>query len=394
MKIQKDKFIKEFDEVLAPTYGRFPIILEKGKGSRVYDVDGKRYIDFTAGIGVNSLGFCDKGWIKAVTKQLKKLQHTSNLYYNKPQKEVAEIVTRRTGMNSVFFANSGAEANEAAIKCARKYSFDNYGDGRGEILTLKNSFHGRTIATLTATGQDVFHNYFFPFPEGFRYSSADIAEVRESCSDGKVCAVIFEPVQGEGGVVPLGEEFLKELRAFCSENDIILIADEVQTGVGRCGSLFAVERLGVSPDIITTAKGIGAGLPMGMAIFGEKVAKTLSAGTHGSTFGANPVVAAGALEVLARLTPDFLEEVKVKGDYIRERLTASGAVDKIDGMGMMLGLTVRGNSKDIASRCAENGLLVLTAKTKIRLLPPLNIAKRDLDEGLDILVKTLKEFLK
>lgn len=394
MKIRKDKFIKEFDEVLAPTYGRFPIVLERGKGCRVYDESGKRYIDFTAGIGVNSLGFCDKGWIKAVTKQLKLLQHTSNLYYNKPQKEVAEIVTRRTGMNSVFFANSGAEANEAAIKCARKYSFDRYGDGRGEVVSLRNSFHGRTIATLTATGQDVFHSYFYPFPSGFRYAAAEISDVRGKCADGKVCAVIFEPVQGEGGVVPLSEEFLKELRKYTEENDIILIADEVQTGVGRCGTLFAVERFGVQPDVITTAKGIGAGLPMGMAIFCEKVSKTLGAGTHGSTFGGNPVVAAGATEVLKRLTPDFLEEVKVKGDYIRQRLTASGAVDKIDGLGMMLGLTVQGNARDVAAKCAENGLLVLTAKTKIRLLPPLTIGKRDLDEGLDILIKTLKEFRK
>lgn len=393
MKIIKDKFIKEFDEVLAPTYGRFSVVLEKGKGSTVYDTDGKKYVDFTAGIGVNSLGFCDRRWKKAVKRQLDKLQHTSNLYYNLPQKEVAEIVTRRTGMNSVFFANSGAEANEAAIKCARKYSFDKYGEGRGEVLTLVNSFHGRTLATLTATGQGVFHNYFFPFPQGFGYAAANnMEEVREQCADGKVCAVIVEPVQGEGGVVPLDVAFVKELRAFTEENDILMIIDEVQTGVGRTGTLFAIEQFGVQPDIITTAKGIGAGLPIGLAIFGEKVAETLSSGTHGSTFGANPVVAAGAVEVLKRLTPDFLEEVKVKGGYIREKLLASGVVEKIDGMGMMLGLTVKGNSKEIAARCAENGLLVLTAKTKIRLLPPLNIRKKDIDKGLEILVRTLKEF--
>lgn len=393
MKLIKDKFIKEFDEVLAPTYGRFPVVLEKGKGSTVYDTDGKKYVDFTAGIGVNSLGFSDKRWKKAVKRQLGKLQHTSNLYYNLPQKEVAEIVTRRTGMDSVFFANSGAEANEAAIKCARKYSFDKYGEGRGEVLTLVNSFHGRTLATLTATGQDVFHNYFFPFPSGFRYAAAnDMAEVREKCSDGKVCAVIVEPVQGEGGVVPLDGAFVKELREFSEENDILMITDEVQTGVGRTGTLFAIEQFDVVPDIITTAKGIGAGLPIGLAIFGEKVSETLSAGTHGSTFGANPVVTAGAVEVLKRLTPDFLEEVKVKGNYIREKLLASGAVEKIDGMGMMLGLTVNGDSKEIAKRCAENGLLVLTAKTKIRLLPPLNIKKKDVDRGLEILIRTLKEF--
>lgn len=393
MKLKKDRFIKEFDEVLAPTYGRFSVVLEKGRGSTVYDTDGKKYVDFTAGIGVNSLGFSDKRWRKAVKRQLGKLQHTSNLYYNLPQKEVAEIITRRTGMNSVFFSNSGAEANEAAIKCARKYSFDKYGDGRGEIVTLVNSFHGRTLATLTATGQDVFHNYFFPFPGGFRYAAAnDMADVREKCADGKVCAVIVEPVQGEGGVVPLDASFVKELRAFTEENDILMIIDEVQTGVGRTGTLFAIEQFGVQPDLITTAKGIGAGLPIGLAIFGEKVAKTLASGTHGSTFGANPVAAAGAAEVLKRLTPDFLEEVKVKGDYIREKLLASGAVEKIDGMGMMLGLTVKGSSKDVAVRCAENGLLVLTAKAKIRLLPPLNIKKKDIDAGLEILIRTLKEF--
>lgn len=392
MKIIKEKFIKEFDRVLAPTYGRFSVVLERGKGATVYDTDGKRYIDFTAGIGVNSLGFCDGRWKRAVKRQLDRLQHTSNLYYNLPQKEVAEIITRRTGMNGVFFANSGAEANEAAIKCARKYSFDKYGEGRGTILSLKNSFHGRTLATLTATGQDVFHNYFFPFPEGFRYVAADMEEVKNACADGTVAAVIMEAVQGEGGVVPLSETFVKELRAFTEEKDILLIADEVQTGVGRCGTLFATERFDIAPDIITTAKGIGAGLPMGLAVFGEKVAETLGSGTHGSTFGANPAVCAGAVEVLKRLTPDFLEEVKVKGEYIRDRLTSSGAVEKIDGMGLMLGLTVKGDSKEIAKRCAENGLLVLTAKAKIRLLPPLTIKKKEIDKGLDILINTLKEF--
>ncbi len=378
---------------VAHTYGRFPVAITSGKNAVCYDADGRRYIDMTSGIGVNSLGFCDDGWIKAVTEQLGKLQHISNLYYTEPCGRLAELLCRRTGMKKVFFANSGAEANEGAIKAARKYSFAKYGEGRSKILTLKNSFHGRTVTTLSATGQDVFHNYFFPFTEGFDFVTAgDISELK-SKSDG-VCAVMMELIQGEGGVLPVDREFVREAEKFCRENDILLIIDEVQTGVGRTGSLYCFEQYGIKPDLVTSAKGIGGGLPLAAVLFGEKVENVFSPGDHATTFGGNPIACAGAVEIINRLDSDFLAEVVKKGEYIRERVLGMPHVVGISGMGLMLGIELDDGIKsaDVVKAGIANGVLLLTAKSKVRLLPPLSITFGELDEALDALERTLKSF--
>lgn len=381
-------------EYVANTYGRFPVAIEKGKGATCYDFDGKKYIDFSSGIGVNSLGFCDEGWIEAVTKQLTTLQHISNLYYTSPCAETAKLLCERTGMKKVFFSNSGAESNEGAIKCARKYSFNKYGEGRSKILTLRNSFHGRTVTTLAATGQDVFHNFFFPFTEGFEFTPAnDIEALKAAISDKSVCALMMELIQGEGGVMPLDKDFVLEAEKLCKENDILLIIDEVQTGVGRTGKLFAFQNYGITPDIVTTAKGIGGGLPLGCVLFSEKTESVLTAGDHATTFGGNPVATAGAKYILDKLDASFLAEVEKKGTYIKEKLLKMPHVLGCDGMGMMIGVRLDDSVKaaDIVRKGIENGVLALTAKVKLRLLPPLTITYGEIDEGLSAIEKALCE---
>lgn len=374
------------------TYGRYDVALAKGKGAVVYDEDGKRYIDVASGIGVNSLGFCDDGWVKAVTEQASTIQHMSNYFYCEQASNLAERLCTLTGLSKVCFGNSGAEANECAIKIARKYSFDKYGEGRNEIITLKNSFHGRTVTTLAATGQDVFHNYFFPFTEGFKYVEAgDMDALKNAVSD-KTCAVMFEVIQGEGGVNILDKAYVQELVSYCQSRDILVIIDEVQTGVGRTGKLFAHQNYEVLPDLMTVAKGIGGGLPIGLCMCGEKLKDVMSPSTHGTTFGANPVVCAGANYVLDRVTTDgFLDEVEQKGAYLEEKLLSLDSVKSVRRMGLMVGIEIEENAHDIAVKCVENGLIIITAKNLLRMLPPLVITNEEIDEAVQILNKTLKE---
>lgn len=374
------------------TYGRYDVALAKGKGAVAYDEDGKRYIDVASGIGVNSLGFCDDGWVKAVTEQASAIQHMSNYFYCEQASTLAERLCTLTGLAKVCFGNSGAEANECAIKIARKYSFDKYGEGRNEIITLKNSFHGRTVTTLAATGQDVFHNYFFPFTEGFKYVEAgDMDALKNAVSD-KTCAVMFEVIQGEGGVNILDKAYVQELVSYCQSRDILVIIDEVQTGVGRTGKLFAHQNYEVLPDLMTVAKGIGGGLPIGLCMCGEKLKDVMSPSTHGTTFGANPVVCAGANYVLDRVTTDgFLDEVEQKGAYLEEKLLSLDSVKSVRRMGLMVGIEIEENAHDIAVKCVENGLIIITAKNLLRMLPPLVITNEEIDEAVQILNKTLKE---
>ena len=374
------------DNSLMPTYAHFPVSIEKGNGATFIDSEGNEVIDFGSGIGVNSLGYNNEGWINAVTEQLKKVQHTSNLYYNSTVAEYAEMLTQKTGFNRVFLCNSGAEANECAIKLARKYSFDKYGENRYNIITLVNSFHGRTMATITATGQEHYHKFFDPFVQGFKYAESGNTEQFLEMADDTVCAIILEIVQGEGGVVPTDFGYLKTVEKICKEKDILLIIDEVQTGMGRTGKLFAYEHAGISPDVVTSAKGIGNGLPMGACLCTEKCANVLTAGTHGTTFGGNPVACAGAKYILNCLTDDFMNEVAAKGEYIREKLAEIDEVKSITGLGLMLGIELKTkNAGEIAKKCSENGLLILTAKTKLRMLPPLVITKEEIDKGIAIL---------
>ena len=392
--------MSEFDKIkvlddgnVAHTYGRFPVAIKEGKGATCYDFDGKKYIDFSSGIGVNSLGFCDEGWVKAVTDQLNTLQHISNLYYTEPCAKAAKLLCEKTGMKKVFFSNSGAESNEGAIKCARKYSLTKYGENRNKVITLVNSFHGRTVTTLAATGQDVFHKYFFPFTEGFAFAPANVFEKLVEIADDSTCAIMMELIQGEGGVMPLETDFVKKVEAFCKERDILLIIDEVQTGVGRTGKLFAFQNYGISPDIVTTAKGIGGGLPLGCVMFGEKTEYTFGPSDHATTFGGNPVATAGAVHILERLGDTFLNEVKAKGEYITEKLLKMPHVIGVDGMGMMLGVRLDESIKaaDIVRKGINNGVLALTAKTKLRLLPPLTISYDELDEGLKAIEAALND---
>lgn len=388
--------IEKFNEHIMPTYGRFDVVMEKGEKETAVDENGKEYIDFGSGIGTNSLGFCDKEWADAVCAQVRSIQHTSNYYYTKTQADLAEKLCNLTGYSKIFFGNSGAEANECAIKLARKYSFDKYGKDaeRFKIITLVNSFHGRTLCTLSATGQEVFHNYFFPFVDGFvNVTANDIDDLRSKIDD-KVCAVMFECVQGEGGVNPLDKAFVDEIFKICAEKDILTICDEVQTGMGRTGTVLASQQYGVKPDVTTLAKGIAGGIPMGACLASEKCADVLNKGTHGSTFGGNPIACAGANVVCDRLaTEGFLDEVKKKGEYFREKLTAMDGVEGVDGMGMMLGIRFTDKEKkaaDVCKACLDNGLLVLTAKEKLRLLPPLTITYEEIDRGLAILAELLK----
>ena len=373
-------------------YGRFNTAIVSGKGATAKDVNGKEYIDFTSGIGVNCLGYSDEGWVKAVSGQAAAIQHISNLYYSPLQVEVSKKLCELTGMDKVFLCNSGAEANECAIKIARKYSYDKYGEGRQKIITLVNSFHGRTVTTLAATVQDVFHNFFFPFTEGFEYVKAnDIDDLKAHLSD-EVCAIFIELIQGEGGVMPLSEEFVKAISDICREKDILFMIDEVQTGVSRTGEVYCYQHYGLQPDVITSAKGLGGGVPIGACVCSKSLADVLTAGTHGTTFGGNPIACAAANYVLSQVTTDsFLAEVRKKGDYIRAGLAKIGNVKEIRGIGMMIGIvTEKDNAKEIAAKCVENGLLILTAKNLLRLLPPLNITYDEIDKGLSIL-KTVME---
>lgn len=384
-------YIEIENESMMHTYGRFPAVICRGKGSKVYDADDKEYIDFTSGIGVSSLGYGDSELVSAVAEQAKNLMHISNLYYNPTQIQAAKKLTELTGYSKVFFGNSGAEANEGAIKVARKYSFDKYGGGRSTVITLVNSFHGRTVTTLAATGQDNFHQYFYPFTEGFEYVSANNIESLKSALTGDVCAIMFECIQGEGGVLPLDKDFVSAMAEEAEKRDILLICDEVQTGIGRTGTLLASEQYGIKPDVVTLAKGLGGGLPVGAVLVNEKCENVLTAGTHGSTFGGNPVACAAVNTVLDRV-PDMLPAICNKGDYLREKLSSLPKFKELRGMGMMIGIDFEGvDSKAFVAKCVEKGLLLLTAKTSVRLLPPLVITYDEIDRGIEIMESVLNE---
>lgn len=375
------------------TYGRYDVALKSGKGATAYDENGKKYIDVSSGIGVNSLGYCEDGWAEAVSNQAKTIQHMSNYFYCGQASNLAEKLCTLTGLSKVCFGNSGAEANECAIKIARKYSFDKYGADRNEIITLKDSFHGRTVTTLSATGQDVFHNFFFPFTEGFKYVQANDIELLKSEINDKTCAVMLEVIQGEGGVNILDKDYVQSLVKLCNEKDILVIIDEVQTGIGRTGKLFGFQNFEISPDLVTVAKGLGGGLPIGLCMCNEKLKDVMSPSTHGTTFGANPVVCAGANYVLDKVADEsFLAEVNKKGEYLEEKLTALPLVKNVRRMGLMVGIELEsGDAHDIAVKCVENGLLIITAKSLLRMLPPLVITYEEIDEAIEILKKTLKE---
>lgn len=375
------------------TYGRFPVAISHGQGATLYDPEGNAYIDFTSGIGVSALGYGNQPWADAITEQAKKLGHISNLFYTEPPAKLAEILCQRTGESCVFFANGGGEANEGMIKLARKYSFDKYGQGRSTIITLNNSFHGRTITTLKATGQEVFHNFFFPFTEGFRYADANSLESLEAAAGDDVCAVMVELVQGEGGVLPLDHAYVSALKKLCEERDWLLLVDEVQTGVGRTGTLFAFQQYDILPDVVSFAKGIAGGLPMSGIMANEKCRDVLGPGMHATTFGANPVCAAAGLVVQEVLSDAFLQEVRDKGEYLRKGIESLNlpCFGKTRGMGLMIGVEVRDGwtNKDVANKLIENGLLILTAGPGMRLLPPLVISRDEMDRGLEIMKNTL-----
>ena len=374
-----------------PSYGRYDLVLDSGSGRQAVDENGKEYIDFGSGIGTNSLGYCNENWVRAICDQAHKIQHTSNYYYTKVQADFAKALCETAGYTDMFFGNSGAEANECAIKIARKYSFDKYGKGRSNIITLVNSFHGRTLCSLSATGQDVFHNYFFPFVEGFVNVEANNIEDLRAKLDDTVCAVMFEYIQGEGGVMALQQEFVDEIYRLCAEKDVLTIADEVQTGVGRTGKFLAGDNFGKKADLTTLAKGLAGGVPIGVCLSGEKCANVLTAGTHGSTFGGNPISCAGGLAVLETVNkPGFLDEVARKGAYIREKLLTSPEVASVSGLGLMIGIELKNKKAgDVVKAALDKGLLLLTAKTKIRLLPPLTITYEEIDKGLEILLGLL-----
>jgi len=376
---------------IANTYARFDLVADRGKGAVVYDENGKRYIDLGSGIAVCSFGMADDHWVAAVTEQLGRLQHMSNLYYTAPQTKLAKLLCEKTGMSRVFFCNSGAEANECAIKAARKYSSDKYGPGRSKIVSLINSFHGRTIATLSATGQEALHVDFDPFLPGFAHVPANDFETMKTACDDSVCAIMMELVQGEGGVIPLDRDYVAAVSEMAAERDILLIIDEVQTGNGRTGSLYAYMQYEIKPDIVTTAKGLAGGLPMGAALLGEKLKDTLTPGSHGSTFGGNPVCTAGAISVISRLDEEFLASVRAKGEYIKNALKGAKGVLGVTGMGLMIGISIDKPAKAAAARCIEAGAIVLTAHEKLRLLPPLNIGMDELREGIEILKGVLAQ---
>ncbi len=377
--------IKKDKEYVANTYNRQDVAFKYGKGSTLYDYNDNPYIDFTSGIGVNIFGFNDEGYKKAINDQLNCLQHTSNLYYTEPCATLAEQLCKRTNMKKVFFGNSGAEANEGALKAARKYSFDKYGADRYEVISLVDSFHGRTMATLTLTGQDKFHKYFNPFLDGVKYSLKTMEDIKNTVSE-KTCAIIIEAIQGEAGVMPLDFDFVKELEYYCNEKDILLICDEVQAGNGRCGVLYSYMAYNINPDIVTTAKGLAGGLPIGAVLLGNKVENTFKYGDHGSTFGGNPISCSAANYVLSKINDELLSHVLECEKYIRSELEGF----EISGMGLMLGISVP-NNQEVLVKCKEQGLLVLTAGNKIRLLPPLNISFEELQKGISILKGVISE---
>lgn len=371
---------------VANTYARFPVEIVSGKGSVVYDETGKRYIDMGSGIGVTSFGIADETWAQAVTAQLGKVQHMSNLYYTEPCAQLAQMLCERTGMKKVFFSNSGAEANECAIKAARKYAAYQKGAAYSTIITLQNSFHGRTLTTLAATGQAHYHELFQPLTPGFVHAEAgNLESVKALARHHKVAAVMIECIQGEGGVIPLSQEFVQGLAAFAAQEDILLIVDEVQTGNGRTGALYAYMNYGVQPDIISTAKGLGGGLPLGATLLGEKVQDTLQPGDHGSTFGGNPVCCAGAVSILSRMDETFLAQVREKSDYVFAALSGAPGVETVTGMGLMIGIKTAKPAPDVVKACMEQGVLCLTAKDKVRLLPALNIPMETLKEAVGII---------
>ena len=380
--------IKQLDErYIAHTYKRFPVEIVSGAGSLYFDADGKRYIDMGSGIGVTAFGIADPVWQAAVIRQLSKVQHTSNLYYTEPCTRLAAMLCEKTGFSRVFFSNSGAEANECAIKVARKYAYDKKGVTDPVIVTLHSSFHGRTHTTLAATGQEQFHKLFQPLTPGFCHVTAgDLESLTALVEQGNVAGVLMECIQGEGGVYVLEQEFVSAVAALCEANDILLMIDEVQTGNGRTGTLYAYEQYGISPDVVTTAKGLGGGLPIGATLLADKVKDTLGYGDHGSTFGGNPVASAGAVSILERLTPEFLAAVKAKGEHIKARLSGQSGILSVSGLGLMVGIETEKAASEVLSLCRERGVLCLTAKTKVRLLPALNIPDEILDEALDILI--------
>ena len=385
----------KYKKYIMNTYAPLPVDFVKGEGVYLFDNDNNKYIDFTSGIGVNSLGYNNEAWKTSITTQLNAFQHISNIFYNTATIELAEKLVTLSNMDKVFFANSGAEANEGAIKLARKYSFMKYGANRNKILTLKQSFHGRTMTTLTATGQDKFHNYFFPFAEGFDYVTANsIDDLKEKLTD-DVCAVMMEAIQGEGGVRPLDSTFVKKACELCESKDILIIFDEVQCGIARTGNLFGFNNFNISPDIISCAKGLGAGLPIGAILCNEKLSKVLVPGDHGTTFGGNPVICAGALFVLNQLcNEETYNKIKLNSDFIKETIISANisSIKEVRGLGLMLGIEITGDSSLIQKQCLKEGLLVLTAgKNVVRLLPPLIISKEDLKSGLDILLKVISK---
>ena len=387
-----EKVISRDNDYVLHTYARSPVALVAGEGMVARDAEGRQYLDFTSGIGVNSLGYCHPAWVRAVAGQAAALQHTSNLYYTEPCGALAQALCARTGLDAVFFGNSGAEANEGAIKCARKYSVDTYGPARNKVITLVNSFHGRTLATLTATGQDVFHHDFGPFPANFDYVPAGDFAALEKATDADTCAVMLELVQGEGGVVALDADYVARVAAFCREKDLILIVDEVQTGVGRTGRFLACEHFGLKPDIVTLAKGLGGGLPIGAVVMNQKVAAHMGPGSHGSTFGGNPVCCAGALAVLDTMDEAFLAQVRERAAQLRAGLAALPHVQQVSGLGLMVGIELADGIKaaEVRAACEREGLLVLTAKTRLRLLPPLILTADDVAAALATLRRVLE----
>ncbi len=386
------EIIKTDNEYVANTYARFPLVLKEGKGSLVYDETGREYIDMGSGIGVTAFGIADDEWQAAVKTQLGKLQHMSNLYYTEPCAELAKLLCDKTGMKKAFFANSGAEANECAIKTARKWGCENKGEEYSTIVTLVNSFHGRTITTLAATGQEHYHEDFGPLTPGFVYAGAnDLESVKKLVAENKVCAVMFECIQGEGGVIPLTAQFAQGLAELAEKENFLLIADEVQTGNGRTGELYAYMNFGIKPDIVSTAKGLGGGLPLGACLMGEKTGNVLKFGDHGSTFGGNPVCCAGALSIINRIDEALLTQVKQKSKYIVDELSGADGVESVSGMGLMLGIKTKKPAKDVLNECMANGVLCLTAKDKLRLLPALNIPMDVLVRAVDIIKAACRE---
>lgn len=385
----------EAKEHIVNSYGRLDPVITHGEGVYLYDSDENKYLDFTSGIGVSSLGYCHEKWIKATSAQLNTLVHCSNMFYTEPSVKLAKELTKKANMSKVFLGNSGAEANEGAIKLARKYSYDKYGTGRSTVLTLFQSFHGRTITTLKATGQEKFHKYFFPFTEGFDYVKAnDLEDFKAKLTD-EVCAIMLEAIQGEGGVIPLNKEFVQEVVKICNEKDVLVIFDEVQCGIARTGKMFGYNNFGVEADIVTVAKGLGAGLPIGGFLCGSKVADVFKPGDHGSTFGANPVVCAGASVVLDELCNEkSFERITERGAYVKELLEESKdpQIVNVRGIGLMIGIKVKCDPALVQKEAIKKGLLVLTAgKDVVRLLPPLVISKKELKMGIDIILEILSD---